>query len=151
MDYMNVIEDLRKYEGISQIEIAKILNISKSTYSNYKRYDRTMPLEHINKLANFFNISIDYIFGLSQVKNYLIINNDLNKGVIGKNIQQLRKDKKITQQKLAEIMGTTQSTISAYEKGDTLILTQFLYAICNKYKISADYLLGRIDAPKYLN
>ena len=43
------------------------------------------------------------------------------------------------------------STISKIENGHNIIATPFLYQICKKYNISADYLLGKIDSPKYLN
>ena len=46
--------------------------------------------------------------------------------------------------------GPYLSMSDPYEKGKTLILTSFLYTICKKYNISADYLLGKIDEPKYL-
>ena len=43
--------------------------------------------------------------------------------------------------------------IEEYKKNNCefLIATPFLYTICKKYNISADYLLGKIDNPKYLN
>lgn len=148
---MKIIEDIREYEGISQVELARIIGITKSTYSNYKRYDSTMPLKHINSVANYFNVSIDYILGLSQQQKYNIVNENLINSKIGKNLQNFRKEFNITQVSLADILGTTHSTISEYEKGNTLILTQFLYTICSKYKISADYLLGKTDEPKFLD
>ena len=46
---------------------------------------------------------------------------------------------------LANYLNTTQSVIADYERGRYLISTPFLYTICKKYNISADYLLGRID------
>lgn len=151
MNYMKVIEDIREYEGVSQVELAKVIGITKSTYSNYKRYDRTIPLKHINAVANYFNVSIDFILGLTQTQKYNVKNIALDNFIIGKNIQNFRKEFNITQDSLANNLGTTQSTISDYEKGNTLILTQFLYIICSKYKVSADYLLGKVDSPKYLD
>ena len=66
-------------------------------------------------------------------------------------IVQFRKDNKITQSELAKVLNTSQSTLSAYEHGETLILTSFLYTICKNYNVSADYLLGKVDEPKYLS
>ena len=40
--------------------------------------------------------------------------------------------------------------ISEYENKNRLISTSYFYSICKKYHISADYLLGKIDNPKYL-
>ena len=56
----------------------------------------------------------------------------------------------MTQKKLALILNTTYSNIAFYEKGRNFIATPFLYQICHKYHISADYLLGKINEPKYL-
>lgn len=46
---------------------------------------------------------------------------------------------------LAEMLNTTHSNVGFYEKGRNFIATPFLYQICHKYHVSADYLLGRID------
>ena len=51
----------------------------------------------------------------------------------------------MTQVQLAEFLNTTQSTVSAYESGQVLILTAFAYQISTAYKISMDYLCGRSD------
>ena len=63
----------------------------------------------------------------------------------------IRNKNKLTQSKLAEILNTNQSVIANYERGRTPVATPFLYTICKKYNISADYLLGKTDSPKYLN
>ena len=39
--------------------------------------------------------------------------------------------------------------ITEYERGTNIIATPFLYEICKTYLISADYLLGKTDSPKY--
>ena len=54
------------------------------------------------------------------------------------------------QNKLSELLKTSQSTIADYERGKNYLPTPFLYTISKKYGISADYLLGKIDEPKYL-
>ena len=69
---------------------------------------------------------------------------------MGERLKEFRKNNKLTQSKLAVILNTTQSVIADYERGRYLIATPFLYTICKKYNISADYLLGKIDNPKYL-
>ena len=48
-------------------------------------------------------------------------------------------------EELAKFLNVDQSTISKYENGKEIISTGFLYAICNKYHVSADYLLGKIS------
>ena len=63
--------------------------------------------------------------------------------VIRDNIKKYRKEKKLTQQQLADFLNTSQSTISAYINGKTMILTAFLYQITKKYKLSMDKFCGR--------
>lgn len=86
---------------------------------------------------------MDYVIGLSNIKYYNITNKEIDKILIGERLRKIRKDKNITQEKLADILNTTHSTISAYESGKTTILTAFAYEICKRYNISMDYLCGR--------
>ncbi len=141
-----------KNENITATEIAKKLNISKKTLSNYINGDAYIPIEHLNNLSNILNTSIDYILGLSKNIKYSKYKNieNLNPIEIGSRIKKYRKENKITQDKLAQSIGITKSSISRYESGKNLILTICLYTICKKYHISADYLLGKIDyKPKW--
>ena len=60
-----------------------------------------------------------------------------------KNIKKIRLDNNITQKELATMLHTTQSVISAYEAGKTLILTAFAIQVCLKYHVSLDKLCNR--------
>ena len=75
---------------------------------------------------------------------------DLESKIIGQRLKNFRKENKLTQEKLANMLNTTDTVISGYESGRRLVATPFLYQICHQYHVSADYLLGRIDEPKYL-
>ena len=63
-------------------------------------------------------------------------------------LKELRKDNKITQEKLSKELNIARSALANYERGRNVIATPFLYTICKKYHISADYLLGKIDKIK---
>lgn len=89
--------------------------------------------------------------GFNKHKIYDLLIHDINNIKAGQRLKEFRKDNIITQLKLAQILNTNQSVIANYERGRTVIATPFLYSICKKYNISADYLLGKIDSPKYLN
>lgn len=58
---MNIIKQLRKEKGITQEELGKIINVQKSAISKYETGRATPDLETIKTLANFFNVSIDYL------------------------------------------------------------------------------------------
>ena len=57
------IRDLREDADMTQVQIAKILNCSQRVYSNYERGDIDIPTEILIKLANFHEVSVDYILG----------------------------------------------------------------------------------------
>ncbi len=137
---------LREYHNLYQKDIANILGISQRVYSSYETGIKIIPLKHLNKLSNYYNVSIDYILKLNNNKNYSnnINIDELNKEEIGLNIKNLRKNNNLTLRKLAEKLNTTSSTISAYETGKTLILTAFAYQICNMYNVSMDWLCGKL-------
>ena len=152
MNYGQKVKELRERNGITQKELAKYLEIDAKLYSHYETEDRIIPCKHLYAISLYFNVSLDYLFGFTNIKNYETNKKlDINKGEVGIKLKEFRKELKLTQTKLADILNTTQSVIAEYEKGKNLIATPFLYTICKKYNISADYLLGKIDNPKYLN
>ena len=57
------IRDLREDADMTQVQIAKILNCSQRVYSNYECGDIDIPTEILIKLANFHDVSVDYILG----------------------------------------------------------------------------------------
>ena len=150
MYYKERLKDLREQLEIKQSDIAKFLNISNKTYSAYEIEYEIIPVKHLVLLVDYLNTSVDYLFGFSKNKNYDIYIKEIKKKLAGKRLKSFRKENKITQTKLANELNTTFSVISGYEIGRRLIGTPFLYDICKKYHISADYLLGKIDSPKYL-
>ncbi len=150
MIYKDRLKDIRTYDGIKQTELVKVIGISNAAYSEFEREKTIMPLKHLINICNYFNVSLDYIFNFSDEKSYDNIKKDIDYKIVGNRLRELRKEKKLTQNDLKNILNTTQSVLSDYERGRILINTIYLYDICCKYKISADYLLGRIDNPKYL-
>ena len=150
MDYTRILKQIRETYHLTQNDIAKILGITRGLYPQYEIADKIIPIYQINKLSNHFNISIDYLLCLVTKETYPQLKKEINKELLSSRLKEFRKEKKITQEKLAKELNTSHSVISSYEKGKTLIITSFLYTICKKYNISADYLLGKIDEPKYL-
>lgn len=60
------IYELREDNDLKQREIAKILNCSQRVYSNYERGDLDIPTEVLIKLAKHYDVSTDYILGISD-------------------------------------------------------------------------------------
>ena len=57
------LRDLREDADLNQTDIAEYLGIQQTVYSRYERGVRTIPLEHLIRLADFYNVSLDYLVG----------------------------------------------------------------------------------------
>lgn len=62
------IRNLREDADMTQTEIARILSCSQRVYSNYERGELDIPTDILIKLANFHNVSVDYILGRTDNK-----------------------------------------------------------------------------------
>ncbi|MDL2212215.1 XRE family transcriptional regulator [Erysipelotrichaceae bacterium OttesenSCG-928-M19] len=66
------LKKLRKEKGITQKEISELLNVSRVSYARYETGDRQPPYETLSKIADFFEVSTDYLLGNSnniKIKN----------------------------------------------------------------------------------
>ncbi len=66
MQYYPRLRDLREDADLTQDQLVKILEMHKTTYTNYEQGKREPPFELIIKLAKVYNVSIDYIAGLTN-------------------------------------------------------------------------------------
>ena len=57
---------LREDNDLTQREVSKYLNCSQQVYSNYELGQRDIPTDVLIKLSNFYNVSVDYILGISD-------------------------------------------------------------------------------------
>lgn len=71
------IREERIKKDINQPELAKMLNISKQTVSNWENGKRTPDIDTLETLAKFFDVSTDYLLGISDIKNS-DLENELN-------------------------------------------------------------------------
>ena len=148
--YSRRLKYLREEKELKQVEISKLLKFKDNVYSQFEREETIIPIKHLNTLCNYFDCSIDYIFEFTDTKKYKKMKKEINKEISGERLRNIRKDFKIKQYKLAKLLNVDNSMLSKYELGKYTIATTYLYQICKTYNISADYLLGKIDTPKYL-
>lgn len=57
------LKDLREDHDLKQVQVAALLGIRQTVYSRYERGFQNIPLEHLLKLAEYYNVSTDYILG----------------------------------------------------------------------------------------
>lgn len=58
------LKELREDRDIKQKELADFLHIKQNTYSQYENGQRQLPVEILIKLAEYYNVTTDYILGL---------------------------------------------------------------------------------------
>ena len=59
--YLRRLRDLREDADLTQNQVAEMLRIQQTVYSRYERGVQTIPLEHPIRLADYYNVSLDYI------------------------------------------------------------------------------------------
>ena len=145
------LKDLRENILLTMEDLAKKINVSKSSYSLWEEGIERIPLERLILICDFFNVSLDYLLDNTTRENYSNIKKGYDKTVFIERLKIIRKEHDITQQKLASKLNISRTSIINYEKGYTMPNLDFIIFISKKYKVSADYLLGKIDKPKYFN
>ena len=66
---MNRIHELRKEFSLTQVDLAKKFRLSQQTISSYENETREPDNETLKRFAEFFNVSIDYLLGNTDVRN----------------------------------------------------------------------------------
>lgn len=66
----NRIADLRIDADKTQLEIAEILHCKREVYRRYEKGIREIPIWAAVKLAEYYNVSVDYLLGLSNDKRH---------------------------------------------------------------------------------
>ena len=62
------LRDMREDRDLKQRELAEMLNVSQTTYSRYESGELDIPSAALIKLADFYNVSVDYILGRTDKK-----------------------------------------------------------------------------------
>lgn len=137
------LKKVRESYDLTQRDMAKLLKVSKSSYNYFETGEHIIPLKHLNNFCNTFQVSMDYVCGLTKVNVKSTKKYKLNSKVIGLNLKKIRLKNKLTQSDIANILNTSQSNISSYESGKTLILTAFIYSFAKHFNVSLDYLTNR--------
>lgn len=69
-DIMNIsrLKEIREDRDLRQIDIAKVLSISQVQYCRYETGLRLIPIDKLAMLAKFYNTSVDYLIGETDVR-----------------------------------------------------------------------------------
>lgn len=74
MNYYHRIRDLREDRDLTQESLCKELSMHKTTYTNYEQGKHTVPLDFAVVLADYYNVSVDYIAGRTDCPRQVTYN-----------------------------------------------------------------------------
>lgn len=143
------LEDLRDERDLLKKDVAKYIGVVESVYSEWENEKLSVPTKRIYQLANYFEVNIDYMLGISDKREHIKSNDEINLDLVSLRLKEIRKSLKFTMRDLADKFNTTSSAISNYENSKFLILSSFLIELCKYSKYSIDWVLGRSNQ-KYL-
>ena len=66
--YQNRLRDLREDKDIKQKDIAELLKVHQTTYSDYELGRLNIPIASLHTLADYYGVSVDYLLGRTNVK-----------------------------------------------------------------------------------
>jgi len=101
MEIYKRIKDLREDRDLKQSEIAKILNTTQSYYAQYENGKRQIPFERMVDIAEFYDVSLDYIAGRTNDKK------GLSKSTMSpRETEIIKKFRCLNEQRKGEVIGT---------------------------------------------
>ena len=68
MNYIKILRDLREDRDLTQLQVAEYLGTSQTMYARYERGANEMPIRHLIQLAKYYNVTTDYLLGLTDQK-----------------------------------------------------------------------------------
>lgn len=70
MSFGKILKTLRNEKGLNQTELGKVINVGKTTISGYENDSSFPDKETLRTIADFFDVSIDYLLGRTNIRNY---------------------------------------------------------------------------------
>lgn len=138
----NRINELRLEQKLTWDELADALNISRSAIWRFGKGEREIKQSDLEKIATFFNVSIDYLLGLS---NFRELNEEKYCIEFKNRLKILRKERGLTQSDLANYLNTSKANVSRWELGDHEMSYSTLNELASFFDTTIDYLLGVSD------
>ena len=67
--YQLRLRDLREDQDLNQTQVAELLQVHQTTYSDYELGRVNVPVSALNTLADFYKVSVDYLLGRTSIKD----------------------------------------------------------------------------------
>ena len=115
MEIKTRLSDLRVDHDYNQETFSDMINVPRSTYANWESGSSDFSIEDASKIADIYDVNLDYLLGISNVISDARNKLDLN--IIPIRLKELRKESNKTQRQVSNSIGFPLSTYSCYENG----------------------------------
>ena len=131
----NRLKVLRKEKGLTQADLAKVLNTNQSQYGKYENGKTNLSLENAQILSEYFGVTLSYLLGLDDDSCI-----DGSKNMTP--FQILVKNSKLSLKEISEATGIDYSTLGNYNQGSRSPNAKNAQILAEYFGVSIPYLLG---------
>ena len=144
------IKSLRIDHDLTQQNVADKLNINRRTYSNYENGINEIPYEILFKLAIFYDVSLEYLLGLTKRKKRILKSKNFSYTKLLSNLISLRLTNNYMQSDISKIIICNRNTFTQYETGKRKIPIDVLIKLSRIYNTTVDNLFFDINSKDIL-
>lgn len=145
MNFGAKLKELRNEKNLTQLQMAEILETSKSNISKYEAGSVEPNLDTLLKIGNFFNVSVDYMLGNGDrdidYANYVMDTSEFGYA-FKERLRCILKERGLSEQDFARITGFHPDMAGLFVYGNKIPTIDELIKIAGSLEVSANYLLG---------
>lgn len=134
------IREIRKKNNLNQEEFGKIIKISKQAVSEIERGNRLTTIDKLAEVSKYFNVSTDYLLGLSNTSNSKLENSPKDVKILNERLKEIRMSLSLSKETFVQKLGLSKSTITGIETGNYNVTESIIISICNIFNVSEDWL-----------
>ena len=134
------LEDLLIEHNMSKNQLSKIVGVRPDTIYGYYRRNLLPEIHIAKRIADYFNCSLDYLFGLSEQIN----NNDKNDLSFADTIKKLIKENNKSVEKTMKELNISDRTYYRWQSGESQPLTSIIITLAKYFDVSVDYIIGNM-------
>ena len=137
-EFQERLNELLLENNLNRLQFANKIGVASTTINDYFNYGYYPSINFAKKMANYFNVSLDYLFGLTDE----IHNNDKNNNTFIENFTTLLKENHLSIAKAMKELKMSEYNYYRWKAG-LFPKTASLIEIAKYFNVSIDYLVGR--------
>ncbi len=143
--FKEIVEDTFENNKLSNADIASKISVDKSVISNLVNYEIIPSVQSLIKIADYFNISLDYLLGTTDNSDFI---KSAKPSTFGKRVLELKEERKDKFADITNKCSFSRNSIHVWIKRNNVPSLYYLIELSNYFDVTPDYLLGRTDYRK---